>query len=345
LDNVERKRGLPVIVEVLLATLIAIALVLASPYTMFLALMLAAMPAAYITAKHGWLWGAVVVLAGTVVSYVLDPLYGVIYFAQTPLVLTLGLCVGKKKASFKTLAFSAAAAVAGIAIVVLAVKIASGKDVITYAMDAYTAVIAENDAMASLMYISVNAPTASSVGGNTAELMQKLEEIAAVPVSEMREALLSTPQLTLMRNSITNAVPMIFSGAMFGAIISFVLVSIMVRRAGCDIAVIPSFDRFIVPKKISPYLVITFIIIYIPILFDIEKLVFVATILNALLAPILIVQGISLLYYLFRKIMKKRGLAIVLTIVLGMFMVNICMYIGLFEQVVRVREKRFKREA
>jgi hypothetical protein len=80
----------------------------------------------------------------------------------------------------------------------------------------------------------------------------------------------------------------------------------------------PSFDRFIVPKKISPYLVITFIIIYIPILFEIEKLMFVATILNAMLSPILIVQGISLVYYLHRKLMKKRGLAIVLTIVVAL---------------------------
>jgi len=341
---------MPVIVEVLLATVITIALVLASPYTMFAALMLAAIPGAYVAAKRGWLWSAVVILAGTVVAYILDPLYGVIYFAQAPLILTLGLCLGKKAAAFKTFAFSAAAAVAGIAIVVLAVKISSGKDVITYAMDAYKTIIAENDAMASLMYMSVNTPAMSMtemMGSEQkmAEFMAEMEKIAAMPVSEMREILLSAPQLTLMRTSITNVVPTIFSGAMFGAIISTVLVRLMVKRAGTDVAVLPSFDRFIVPKKISPYLVITYIIIYIPILFDMEKLVFAASILSALLSPILVVQGISLVYYLFKRITRKRWLAVLLTVVAGALMINICLYIGLFEQVVRVREKRFNREA
>lgn len=86
---------------------------------------------------------------------------------------------------------------------------------------------------------------------------------------------------------------------------------------------------------------ILYLVSLLPALFGWESLYLAGYALSTLIETVFLIQGISFIEFLLKIKIKSKGLRIFLVTIISMFLSGILIYVGLIEQMIRLREANF----
>ena len=184
------------------------------------------------------------------------------------------------------------------------------------------------------------------VQSGVASIDQVLAEMGQVTVQQMREYVTAQPQQEMLRQIIAQTIPTsAVSYILYSGVGGFLIPRYLVKRTGGEVGRIPPFSHFLLPKTSGIYLIITFVLAMLPKLLSLSQLEVAGNVLLQFVYIIFSIQGLALIDYLLRpRIHSTPGrvtLLVVIWIVVPVLTpgLMLLMWVGLMEQLVRLREK------
>lgn len=339
----KQNKGIPLVWELIIALAATVLCVYLAELTL-VSVIVAAVPGAYLMAKRGYGWGLAMLAAGALACWAIGGAALAVFAAIVPLVLTVAVCVRRKVRAFTSMAAAAAAAMVGVGLLVGIVYLVSGKDVITYLVDLYAAEIAQSEDAAVLGYMLSRSGALSGELLTSEQFMELMTQISELGIEEIRAFATAEKQLAEIKTYLGGTVPtIVVSYGLYAAVVTYILGRVFVKISGREVAKMPPFSKFILPKQVSIYFVITYFLAIVPEIFGLEDFYLAGNILAAITGSILLLQGVSFVYYILEKLIRRKGVRIVLTLVAFIVLGQICMMLGLIEQIFRTRDKMEKR--
>ena len=333
MDNERKNRQMSPVVETLLLAAVFAVCILGAPYFPLLALTTPFI-GIYAYAKHGLLWGVLFLATAVAVLYFFVPAQFVLYGVLLVIVALLcGFAIQKRLPAYESLMVCTAAWVLALGAAIGFVYYQTGSDPITAATAFIEAKINEGGVFTETLYLMMRSMSMVLGGAADASALQ-----ATMP--EMISYLLQADVIGNINSAVSAYLPMLAMDlVVIGALLSYVIPRALVKAGGKAVAPIPSFAMFKLPKKVSWYFIGMFLLALIPDLVGLESLAMAALLLRSALTMVFMIQGMSLVYWLFLKATRRKGLSVLLLILAVLLFSGVFTWVGLIEQVFRVRER------
>ena len=318
--------------EVIIATAaFLIALLLAD--IMLITLFVLPIIAAFIAARQDIWWVVSFYVVVTAFFYLFFP--GLWWLAAVILLLTSLPCafsIRKKVNSYDALVISVGGWLLAAGAVIGYVYLATGSDILTYSSETITQALTESEGLTGLLYMY--ARSSDIVSGKLTQSM-----LADISMEEMLKYIASKD---IVNQLLSYYIPVFIMGTVVaGGFIEYIVSRAVVKARGSEVAYIPSFDRFYLPRRVSKYFLILYLVSLLPALFGWESLYLAGYALSTLIETVFLIQGISFIEFLLKIKIKSKGLRIFLVTIISMFLSGILIYVGLIEQMIRLREANF----
>lgn len=300
---------------------------------------LMAMPVIYVWTKMGHSAGAIMTAAAAAVMIAMHgSLAPVVLALSIPSMIAAGVALRRRLSGFYTVVISAAAIFAGMAAIAVYVSATSGSDIAGYASERLLAAAETDDTYAAAAFMASAATdvvTGSMSYEKLLETMMSMDAIRSYLATEAAQAAVNT-YFTQLVSAVVSSVPV------YCGLLNVVIPRAAAKKRGARVSYMPGFDRFILPKKVSMYFVVTFLLSMIPILFEVESLMVAAQTLYLAVSAVFTIQGLSLLYYFLGRKIDSRALRIFLLAVIyiacAIFGFDVFVWMGMIEQLFRIRE-------
>ena len=162
----------------------------------------------------------------------------------------------------------------------------------------------------------------------------------------MREYVTAQPQQEMLRQIIAQTIPTsAVSYILYSGVGGFLIPRYLVKRTGGEVGKIPPFSHFLLPKTSGIYLIITFVLAMLPKLLSLSQLEVAGNVLLQFVYIIFSIQGLALIDYLLRPRIRSTPGRVTLLVVIWIVVpvltpgLMLLMWVGLMEQLVRLREK------
>lgn len=332
-EKKERKAG-----EFLITAAVLLVLAFACRYFPLLVVALP-MPAIYVWQRFGPAAG--LVFTGVFAAVLYFWAGGVWQLACIPPVLVAcvgGIVVKKKVRSFTGVACCCGAAVLGCAAIVGGVCALAGTDFLSAVM-AQVVKLGSGSQEGSLMaYYIMGALEVTQGNMSLSIFMQNLLNWS----QEQMIAYITMPaHVDMLRMYLANLLPQV--GMLYAAasgLLCYLAPRAIAKKRGASVAAVPPFSGFILPKSASPYFVVSILFAEIVFIAGWSQLYFAAYALYAGASFALAVQGLSLVYWFLLPKIKIKGLCAFLVVLIGLFLFTLMMWLGLFEQLIRIRDRK-----
>ncbi len=298
---------------------------------------------AYVYARNGISWAALLLVTGGVIFYFLIPESFLIALAMTavPSLIT-GYAIRKKLPAYESVLLSAGGWLLAAGAAIAYIYYAVGMNPLDWIMTGVQSAIDGDDSFARMLYSSLNITQSYSggaigLGVMSAEYVETVLGYFSEPMDTVREYLAESSVINL----ISNSVGVLVSGALMttvvaGGLTSYVVPRAIAKKAGTEVQYIPPFKMFRLPPKTSGYVVITYLLSLVPSYFGIESLVLPGILLSSAIGTVFVIQGTTLICWLLSKKLN-RGLSVFLSLLISLLGMNL--FIGLFDQVLKVRDR------
>lgn len=299
-----------------------------------LALFLLPLPGAYFWARAGAGYGCIFVAASVLAAWLL---LGGLWMAGAVIgilgAVVAGEAIRRQISPCEALILSCAALCAAICLIMLYIFLSTGKDVMTYLADRFIAAAEEDSAAASLIYVVYLSNTYLTTGNlPIAELLRSGEAI--------REIALAPETLSIFRSYMNLLIPpIVASSVVVCGVLNLVIPRAVAKKRGAGVCQMPPFSGFVLPRRYTPYFVASWFLALCPSVFGWDNLVFAGNILYAVVNTVFLIQGLSLIEYLLKLKISARSGRIAILAVIYVFLSSFLGYIGLFDLLLRLRER------
>ena len=318
--------------EIVIATAAFLVCLLLSSVLLIAVLILPIM-AAFIAARHDIGWIVAFFVVATALLYLFFPSHWWA-FAIMLLVSALpcGLAIRNKINSYDALVLSVGGWLLAAAAMLGYVYLSTGTDILTYSTETVNEALKNSEGLTSLLY--VYSRSSDIMSGDLTQSM-----LADISFEEMLKYVSSKD---IVSQLLSYYIPVAIMGTVVvGGFLQYLITRAVAKSRGSEVAYIPSFDRFYLPKKVSKYFLILYIVSLLPSLFGIEALYLAGYALSTMIETVFLIQGISFIEFLLKIKLKNKGLRIFLDVVISLFLSGILIYVGLIEQIIRLREANF----
>ena len=333
-----RDNGTVNLIELIICTLIMAALCFLTRDAFWAAPVLA-MPLIYIFARQGYVAGAGITVAFAAIELAMyGGNAGYTLVCTLPVVITVGIMLKMRIRILYTAAAGVAALFVSAAALTIYIKLTTGYDAAQYIAINMTASAETSDEMAAASSW-IAALTQLVNGDMSADSFLKIFS----NVEAVRDYALQPATEKLLETYFTAMLPMAVSTvSVYGGLLDMVIPRAAAKKRGADMMSIPSFDMFILPRKYSKYIIISFILGMIPSVAEIDRLVVAGNILFYAAGAIFTVQGLSFIYFLLHRKIKMRWLCVLILVVIyvvcALIGFDALLWLGMFEQLFRIRE-------
>lgn len=317
------------------------ALLVASLGSAYLPLLLVAVP---LPAIYAWQrFGVGAGLAFTVLSVLLPCLVFSWLWALLgiPVVLVscvCGIAIKKRARPFLSIACACGGAMVGLGAIMGAVALMTGTDFLSAVTSQLLGYAEESFAGSAILYAMVGSMEVAQ--GNMSAIVF-LQNLATWSHEQMAAYVTEPAGVDALRAVLANSLPSLgVSYAVASGLLGYLAPRALAKRRGCSVAPIPSFGGFILPRSVAPYFVISFILGEVALLAQWTQLYFAAYALLAVTQWAFSIQGLSLIYWFLLPKVKSKGICWLIVILVGIFFLSIVMWVGLLEQLIRIRERQ-----
>lgn len=302
------------------------------------------MPAIYVGAKRGWAWGLGFCLFGAGAGWLILGQAGLLLFgALLPIILIGSIVIHKKMGAYDSLVLSCGGALLTVALAAGYIYLKTGLDPLTYLFETMKTAMETDANVAAAFYWTFRFVDVQS---GVASIDQVLEEMGQVTVQQMREYVTAQPQQEMLRQIIAQTIPTsAVSYILYSGVGGFLIPRYLVKRTGGEVGKIPPFSHFLLPKTSGIYLIITFVLAMLPKLLSLSQLEVAGNVLLQFVYIIFSIQGLALIDYLLRPRIRSTPGRVTLLVVIWIVVpvltpgLMLLMWVGLMEQLVRLREK------
>lgn len=319
-------------VEILIATAATLAVALISEVYLFAAVLIPVI-GAFITARHDAAWTIAYYTAAAAILFFIIPAHWWISSVMLLLAaLPCGICIRKKLPAYESIIISVAGWLPAIAAAIIYTNFIVGTDLITYATKEANLALEESPALANMLYLSYRYKDIMS-GTLTQEVLSNLTH------SQILKYLASEKIVdTLMGCYLPT---LIMGMVVIGGFGSYLLARFIAKKRGTDVRRIPPFERFYLPRKVSTYFILSYLIAQLPMLFGWERFYLSGYVLSALVTTVFFIQGISFIEFLLKHKIKRTGPRALLVAGITITATGLLSYVGFFEQFIRIRDAKF----
>lgn len=330
------EKHIPPAIEALAALAVFALLALCGRYLPLLLLLLP-LPAMVGVARLGAPWGLALAAACVIVCWaLLGSVWIPVAMCCVVIALVGGWTVRCKWGAYDSVALCCGGWTLALGLLVGYIYLTTGADPLTWIMQLVEQAIGQ-DTSATLMLYGIEAGQEMALGS----LDMNAFFLRMMDYDQIVAYLRQDAQMQMLRAYIGQIVPVVaVNAAALGGLLSFLLARVLCKARGQRVGYVPGFDQFILPKNASVYFVITYVLVLVVVMLEVESLLLAATILYNLLALVFRIQGLSLVDYLMRKRIRQRPLRVFVLVLCALILPTILTWVGLFEQVFRVREKK-----
>lgn len=322
------------LVNVLIATLVFVLIALVTRL-IGVTVVLLALPGVYVFAKHGLGWGAAFLAAFVACVLLLFGASGLpLLLVFLPGMILSGVAVRKKLPALKAMAFSCGGILLGLALLMLYIFFVYHTDVITYlAQTVWRS--AQTDANTGMWLYSFH-QFQDVLSGRGA-----VQTLFTLPTqTEVQQFLADSKNMEAMRTQLLAVVPGL--GVLFSyltGLLQYLWPRYQVKKEGVEVARLATFDQWYLPKSLSIYFIITYVLAIAVQLLELEQFLTAAVVLYNVVAIPFTIQALSLLDYLLRFRIGSKGVRALVEVVVFLLLSNLLIIVGLFEQIFPIRRK------
>ncbi len=301
----------------------------------FLSVVVLAVPCIFIAARRGWGMGAAFFAACVGATYPLGGVSALLAgMAVFPCVIVTSYVIRSRKRAWDSLVLSCGAALVSAGLILLYYYLVSGKDILEYAVQAIVTKIRQDDTFATAVYWTA---TSSAFTSDTI-----VQTVSSITLESMREYLLADAQLLQLKETVSVYLPQIvMSYVLYGGICAYFISRLLAKGTGLEVARVPKFSMFSLPRQHGIYLLVLTGLAFIPTLFSIEALLMPAQVFLSMATLIFAIEGLSFISFLLGIKIKSRAFCVILALGLYAFLPTLVVFSGMFEQIVRIRDKPY----
>ncbi|MBQ4062585.1 MAG: DUF2232 domain-containing protein [Christensenellaceae bacterium] len=293
---------------------------------------------AYVYARHGLSWEIVIIAAGTAVFWFLEPdafIIASVMFALPSLI--TGAVIRRKTTSYEAVILSAGGWLLAFCAAAAWIYFIKETDPLTIMMDGLKNAVNSSDFVAVSIHSFLRSP---EVFSGTLDITVLLTTEAEAARAYVLDPLVLN---TLRAYVISITATLMMKLVIYGGLGSYFSARALAKRFGNDVQRIPQFKMMRLPIKTSAWFVLMYILTFLPDLFSIESLQIPAVLLQAALSAIFLVQGTTLIAWLFgRKLKNKIAVLLSVLIAAGTTMLGfsgILTTLGFFDVLFKVRDR------
>lgn len=305
----------------------------------FFAIGIFAIPAlyTYLTAKHDIILGAIgVAIFGIVACFLTGvPVGLLITLALVPWSLFLGYALHKKTELYKSFALSLIGVILGVMIMVFVIPAVYGSTLNELIVKGLEEAMRVDEQGTRLMYVMSNYMLSGVADLKTlTDTTLNVNFMIKAVVRNYREIL-----ALIMPNLLSSVC------AFFGIINVIICGNILKKQKPPKYDMKP-FADLAIPSHFGTFLIVFLFISWIGVIMNLSNFSVVSSIVNGFTTVIFSLQGMALIDWLLKKkidITAVRWVIIIVTFVL-LYVINIYMWIGIFEQIIKIRQRNLQQE-
>ena len=242
--------------------------------------------------------------------------------ALIPVIICIWIALGKKLSFYSSVLLSSLGCALCVAITLGSVYLATGQDIISATLDSVKQFLLQNEAMTRSYY----------------EMLQ-INGQAAGQIS--LDAAVNTVY-PLLETTIKYSIPTLYAAFIpLGGLFFYLLARAVAKKAGGNVIRIPAFANFQLPPKFGRWSLVILLVALIGQMAGLRNFDYVFTISFAFFGSIYYVQGMALVEWWLKKHIKPPvgRAAIILLIAILLFQLYVFVYVGIFEQVIKIRQR------
>ncbi|MEZ4358374.1 MAG: DUF2232 domain-containing protein [Eubacteriales bacterium] len=294
-----------------------------------LSLLLVPIPAIYIAVKRGCVYSLITFSFGAITAFVF---YGFtagmfIILNFLPPAIAVTICLKKRLRMFESVLISMAAIALSIIFFIIYVNFKFNSDLLTYFIDLTQKTFVKNQESANAFLIAYNLGEITA-GTKTLEYFTQLSQSDAIQMA-----------MVYVKDIFTSYLPTflglyILSSGLF----NYTLSHYLLKKSGVDLAPIPSFENYTLPKNFIWAIVFVILYVLFGTYINEENYASISTTLITGLIFILAIEGASFASWFLKR--KNAGTFFRRFILIFAWLVlyNVFMYMGIFEYIFKVRK-------
>ena len=288
---------------------------------------------AYITVRQDISWSLAFFASAAAFSFLIFPEH---WWALTLIVmaaaLPMGFVIKSKKSPYEAIIISCAGWLAAAGLFMGYVYLYTGKDILTYCTEQLNTALNGSEMLSQALYFSI-----------------KMESMSFDP--NQLTQLFETPHADILRffeaeNTVETllgmAIPVyMMETVVIGGFTGYLSARALAKKRGNEVAYLPAFERFYLPRRDSRYFIIMYLVASLPVIFDWKDFITAGYVVSTLVEVVFIIQGISFVEFLLKKKLKRKGPRAMLVLAISLVASSLLVYVGLIEQVFRIRDASF----
>jgi len=321
----------------MVATAIAVFLAFLSSMSMIF-VVLVPWPVIFVAVKYGYARSLITTaLAVGLIFLLTNKLTLLMVSIILPVAYLTALALKKRYSAYEGLIISATGCFVGVLLVVLFVYVLTGDTLGDYLLGRTMSTIKDNAQATAMMY----------------ELLkgESLTSASTLTQQQMLSYINSPDQQSVLQNAINAAVPIyMMNYVVLGAMINFLVMRQILKKRGVKVGHVPTFSRWALPVKVGRYAIVLYILGMLPQLFSWTSLMLPGLVLTSTIGTIFLIQAMAILDFLLRMRMPAtapRVIVLLLVIVISTTVLptigSLLIWLGLFDQLFRIREKMMLR--
>ena len=237
-----------------------------------------------------------------------------------PLIIALIFVMKKKIGLYISTLTCCISVLVGILIFMAVVYAQTGMDILTYYADVADQILSQDEQSARALYF-----------------IQTMD-------AQAFDIEFETVKLSLIR-LFTYVVPVYFvCGCLFGGFCSYLIVRAIAKKTGAQVARIPEFSRFYLPRHFGKLTFAGYAIALIGNMNGWHNFDIVYIVIAAILGCVYYVQGMCLVDFGLKRKLKYPALRVLIYVVVSLFIWQAFAFVGAFEQILKIRRRVEKRE-
>ncbi len=243
--------------------------------------------------------------------------------ALIPIIVCIWIALGKKLSFYFSVLLSCLGCALSVTVVLGSVYMVTGQDIVSATLDTTKQFLQQNELFTRYYY----------------EMIQTMNGQAVSQVTLDQAVNTVYP---LLEPGIKYSIPTLYAAFIpLGGLVFYLLARAIAKKAGGQVIRIPAFADFTLPPKFGRWSIIILLVALIGQKAGLRNFDYVFTIAFAFFGSIYYVLGMALTEWWLKKQIKAPAgrVAIIALIALVLFAFNIFIYIGIFEQLVKIRRR------
>jgi uncharacterized protein YybS (DUF2232 family) len=243
--------------------------------------------------------------------------------ALIPIIVCIWIALGKKLSFYYSVLLSCFGCALSVAVILGSVYLVTGQDIVSATLDTTKQFLQQNEALTKSYYL----------------MLQSMNGQAAGQVS-MDQAMNTV--YPLLETTIKYSIPTLYAAFIpLGGLAFYLLSRAIVKKVGGQVIRIPAFADFRLPPKFGRWSIAILLAALIGQAAGLRNFDYVFTIAFAFFGSVYYVLGMALMEWWLKKQIKQPAgrAAIIALIAILLFQLYIFIYIGIFEQLIKIRQR------